>query len=192
MIRINLLGSAEGRTADPDPAWRVWTIALGGPALGVAAVFLMAWWSWALRAEAAEVSRALAAAEATLGSLAPAVEDMRAAEAQRDALGGRVGLLEELHARRQAAVRLLDRLRRDLPDDLWFSELREEAGRVVVRGHAATLAAVSDYAAALEAAGGFGAPVEIADSQRDAGSGGRQIVSFELRMPVPAAAGEGR
>ena len=192
MIRINLLGSAEGRTADSDPAWRVWTIAFGGPALGVAAVFLMAWWSWALRAEAAEVSRALAAAEATLGSLAPAVEDMRAAEAQRDALGGRVVLLEELHARRQAAVRLLDRLRRDLPDDLWFGELREEAGRVVVRGHAATLAAVSDYAAALEAAGGFGAPVEIADSQRDAGSGGRQIVSFELRMPVPAAAGGGR
>lgn len=192
MIRINLLGSAEGRTADPAAAWRARTIAVVGPALGVAAVFLTAWWWWALRADAAEVSRALAAAEAALGSLAPAVEGVRDAEARRDALGRRVALLEELHARRQAAARLLDRLRRALPDDVWLSELREESGRVVVRGHAATLAAVSDYAAALEAAGGFGAPVEIADSQRGAGSGGRQIVSFELRVPVPEAAGGGR
>ncbi len=186
MIRIDLLTSAEDRRALPDARRPAWTTAVGGSAIVVVAVALVVWWSWALRGEAAEVSQALADAQATLRRLAPAVEGVRAAEARQADLGGRMDRIEALHARRNAAVRMLDHSSRALPDGLWLGEVREDPAGVVVRGHAVTLETVSDYAAALEAAGAFGMPVEIVDSQRGEASGARTIVSFEIRMPFPA------
>ena len=135
------------------------------------------------------VSRGLEAAEADLRGLAPTLDRARAAEASRADLLAHVDLLERLHARRGTALRTLDRLSRALPDGLWLSEVREEPGHVVVRGRAAALATVSDYVAALEAAEGFGAPVELVDSRRAARPGGREVVSFEARLSAPAAEG---
>ena len=189
MIRINLLASAADRPAVAGASWPAWTTALGGPAIVLAVLVLPAWWFWALRAETAETSRALADAEATLRSLAPAAAGVRDAEAELAALGRRVALIAALQARRGTAVRMLDRLSRAVPDGLWFGEVREETDGFVVRGYAAALATVSDYAAALDAAGGFEAPVEIVDSQRGERSGGREIVSFEIRTSFPAPAG---
>ena len=189
MIRINLLSSAEDRTGFPNPSWRGRVSAGGAAVLMAAALVLVAWWHWALRAEAAEVDRARADLAASLRRLAPAVAAVQDAEAQRDRLGARVAVIEALEFRRFAAVRMLDLLSHALPDGLWFSEVGEEAEGVIVRGHAATPATVSDYAGALEAAGDLGAPVELVDSRRGGGAGG-QIVSFELRVPFPAPAGE--
>ena len=56
-----------------------------------------------------------------------------------------------------------------------------------MRGYAGTLAAVADYVAILETAGRFDGPVEIVDSQRREWSGGREIVSFEVRLSFPDA-----
>ncbi len=188
MIRINLL-AAEDRAARPEAWWREWTPTLGAPAVLVTSLVLIGWWSWALRAETAEVSRALAEAQAILRSLAPAIEGVRDAEARRADLRDRLALVEELHAHRNTAAQMLERLSRRLPDDLWLSEVREEAGVVIVRGHAATLTTVSDYAAALEADGAFGAPVEIVDSQRGEWSGRQAMVRFEFRLSFQGAEG---
>ena len=191
MIRINLLASARDRSVVPRAPWPAWTTTVGGPAVVISALVLMGWWSWALGAEAVEVARAQADVEATLQRLSPSVDEVQDAEALTTDLGGRVALIEALHARRDAAATMLDHLSRAVPDDLWLSEVREEPDGVVVRGHAATLATVSDYAAALEATGAFGAPVEIVDSQRAAASGGRQVVDFEVRVSFTATAGAG-
>lgn len=186
MIRVNLLASAAGAAAARGgrPAWLP---AAGAAAALAAALLAMVWWTWALRAEAAGVAQELRAAEETLRGLAPALGRTRAAEASRDELRAQVDLLERLHARRGTALRTLRRLSRALPDGLWLSEVREEPGHVVVRGRAAALAAVSDYVAALEAAEAFGAPVELVDSRRAGRSGGREVVSFEARLPLPEA-----
>lgn len=185
MIRIDLLTSAEERAAGFGAGPRGRMLALGAPAMLAAALVLMGWWSWTLHVEAAAVSRALAEAEASLRSLAPAIEDARAAEERRTELRGRLDRLEALHARRHVAARMLSGVSRALPDDLWFTELHAEDGGVILRGHAATLASVSDYAAALDASREFGRPVEIVDSQRDPGGG----VRFEFRMSFPGAGG---
>ena len=182
MILLDLLSSAEVRTRSRRVRWPAWAPVVGFPAILGAALVPMAWWFWTLRAEGVEMSQALADAEAVLRNLAPAVDDARDAEARRADLRGRLSLIEELHERRYAAVRMLDRLSRGLPDDLWFSEVREENGVVVVRGFAATLTSVSDYAAALEATGAFGVPVEVVDSQRGEWSDGQTRVRFEFRM----------
>ena len=184
MIRINLLTAAEDRTATRKTFRWTRMPVFGGPAILVAVLVVIAWWSWALRAEAANVSRALADAEAVLRTLAPAVDDVRAAEALRSDFRRRLARIEELQTRRNAAAQMLRRLSRGLPDDLWFNEVHQEAGVVVVRGRAAALGTVSDYAAALEATGAFDAPVEIVDSQRGDGQG---VVRFEIRMSSPAA-----
>ena len=190
MIRVNLLISAQDRPAVADGPWQAGTTAAGSVAITAAALVLAGWWFWSLRAEAEELTRAQADAEAALVRLAPIVEAVRGAQARQDHLAGRVALIEALHGRRDAPVRLLDRLSRALPDGLWLRELRQEPAGVVVRGQADTLAAVSDYAAALEASDASGTPVEIVDSQRVERSGGREMVSFEVRMSFPAAGGE--
>lgn len=186
MIRINLLPPDAGAAGRAGPAW----LPVAGAAAALAAALLvMVWWTWTLRAEAAGVARGLEAAEADLRGLAPVLDRVRAAEASRADLLAQVGLLERLHARRGTALRTLERLSRALPDGLWLSEVREEPGHVVVRGRAAALATVSDYVAALEAAGAFGAPVELVDSRRAERPGGRAVVSFEARLSLPAEAG---
>ena len=187
MIRINLLTSAQERAAVAAARRRVWTTLVGGPAMLAAALTPIGWWSWALHAEAGVVSRSLANVEATLRSLAPDVEAVQEAEALRADLGARVARIEDLQARRETSGRMLDGLSRVVPDDLWFREVREEPGGVAVRGYAGTLAAVSDYVAILETAGRFDGPVEIVDSQRREWSGGREIVSFEVRLSFPDA-----
>ena len=187
MIRINLLTSAGDRPAGSGRRRWTWLALGGGLAAAAATAALVGWWSSSLRGEAAAVSQGLAAAEAALGRLAPIVARVQEAEARQADLGGRIALLDDLHARRGASVRMLDRLSRLVPPGLWFTEVREESAGVVVRGYAATLATVADYAAALEAPGAFGTPIEIVDSQRDDGSGGRRRVRFEFRIPFPEA-----
>ena len=189
MIRVNLL-TAEDRPGTSGDLWRTRAIAAGGLAIAVAAAILAAWWFWSLHADAGELTRALADAEAALVRLAPALETVRGTEERQADLAGRLAVIETLHAHRDAPVRLLDRLSRALPEGTWLSEVRQEPAGVVVRGHAETLETVSDYAAALDASGGSGAPVEIVDSQREERFGGREVVSFEVRMSFPAGGHE--
>ncbi len=162
---------------------------VGGLATLIAVVVVSVWWTWTLRAEAADVSRALAEAEAALRSLSPAVERVRELEDRRADLLGRAGLIDRLRAGRTTTLRMLDWLSRGLPDGLWLSEVREQPDGVSVRGRASTLATVSDYVAALESARPFGAAVELVDSQRGDRLRGREIVDFELRVSLPAAGG---
>ena len=189
MIRVNLLTSVQDRSTMVDGRWRT-----GPPAAAVVlaalSLGLAGWWSWSLHAEAGELTRALADAKAALVRLAPNVEAARGAEARQADLAAQVALIEALHGRLDAPARLLERLSRALPDGLWLSEVRQEPAGVVVRGYAGTLAAISDYAAALEASAAPGGRVEIVDSKREARSGGQETVAFEVRMP--RAAGDGR
>ncbi len=189
MIRINLLASRGDRGAYlvARPSFRMAVV--GGLATLIAVVVVSVWWTWTLRAEAADVSRALAEAEAALRSLSPAVERVRELEDRRADLLGRAGLIDRLRAGRTTTLRMLDWLSRGLPDGLWLSEVREQPDGVSVRGRASTLATVSDYVAALESARPFGAAVELVDSQRGDRLRGREIVDFELRVSLPAAGG---
>ena len=189
MIRINLLAPPKDRGAHRNAGRQAGIVVLGGLATLLAVLVGPAWWTWTLRAEAAAVSRDLAQAEAALRTLSPAVERVRDLEERRAELIDLVAAVDGLHGGRETALRMLDRLSRGVPDDLWLSEVREEAGGVSVRGHAATLATVSQYVAALEASGAFDAPVELVDSQRGVRLGGREIVSFEVRASLQRAGG---
>lgn len=189
MIRVNLLASPGDHGAYVDQRRPSWIAFGGGLATVLAVVVVSAWWTWTLRAEAAEVSRALGGAEATLRSLAPAVDRVRELEDLRADLLGHAGIIDQLHAGRTATLRMLDWLSRGLPGDVWFSEVREQSDGVSVRGQAATLATVSDYVAALESARPSGAAVELVDSQRGDRLRGREIVDFEVRVSLPMAGG---
>ena len=189
MIRINLLAPPEDRAAYRNAGWPAGIVGFGGLVALLAVLVGPAWWTWTLRVEAAGVARALAEAEATLRTLSPTVERVRGLEKLRSELIGLVATVDELHGRRKTALQMLDRLSREVPDDLWLSEVREEPDGVVVRGHAATLATVSQYVAALETTGAFNAPVELVDSQRGDRLGRREIVDFEVRASLPPAGG---
>ena len=80
MIRVNLLISAQDRPAVADGPWQAGTTAAGSVAITAAALVLAGWWFWSLRAEAEELTRAQADAEAALVRLAPIVEAVRGAQ----------------------------------------------------------------------------------------------------------------
>ena len=185
MIRVNLLTSVQDRTV-VDGRWRSGPTA-AVPALPALALVLVAWWFWSLHGQGAELTRGLASADAALADLGPAVAAVRGAEALRADLATQVARIEALHGRRGDPPRLLDRLSRALPNGLWLSEVRQEPAAVVVRGRAATPAAVSDYAAALEASAAPDARVEIVGSRREESFGGQEAVAFEVRMRLPTA-----
>lgn len=185
MIRIDLLASPQDRTGNRKAPWLAGVEAVAGLATIVAALVTIMWWAWTLQGEREEVSQALTSAEATLRTMAPAVDRMREAEELRADLLGFVGRVEALDGRRRSALRMLNGLSTVLPDDVWFSAVRWEGDGVFVDGHATTLAAVSEYVTALEAADALGAPVEVVDSQRGEWSG-REIFNFELRVSLPA------
>ena len=189
MIRVNLLTSVQDRATMVDGRWRTATPAVV-VVLAIPSLALAAWWYWSLHSEAGNLVRALADAETALARLAPDVDAARTAEALQADLAARVGLIEALHVRRGAPARLLDQLSRALPNGLWLNEVRQEPSGVVVRGHAGTLATVSDYAVALEAWAAPGTRVEIVDAQWEKRSSGPETVAFEIRMPIPA--GDGR
>ena len=186
MIRVNLLTSVQDRTTMVDGGWRGGAPTAAVVALPAVALVLAGWWFWSLHGEAAELTRELGTAEEALSGLAPAVDAVRGAEARQADLAARVARIEALQRRRGASSRLLDRLSRTLPDDLWLSEVRQEPAGVIVLGRAGTPAAVSDYAAALEESASPGTRVEIVSSRREERSGGQETVAFEARMRFPA------
>ena len=82
---------------------------------------------------------------------------------------------------------MLDAIGRSVPDGLWLSALSQSAEGVVVEGHAASLHALSDFAANLERSSQVTSRIEIIDSQA-ADTPAGEAVRFALRARFGAPA----
>ena len=180
MIRINLAhdrGHPGGAHAADRPGLRTVAAALA------ACLLALAWTggqALSLRADAARVAHETASAERELQGLAPAARRAAALEAQRTQLAARAAVLDARREDRRRAARLLEDVGRSVPAGVRVAQLQQDAGGLRLDGQATSVAAVSAFAAALEALEQVLPPVEIVNAQSGE-AGADAAVRFEIR-----------
>ncbi|MCY4075055.1 MAG: PilN domain-containing protein [Acidobacteria bacterium] len=182
MIRINLLAIESHRTAGRGRMRRRVFAACGAMVILTGSV--VGTRVCTVRREGDRLASAMASAEREVEGLAPVLERVRDREAERSRLADRVAWLDARRRQQEAPVRLLDEVGRSLPDGAWLTELRQEAGTLVLRGRAASLTSVSDFVAGLERAASFSSPVEVVDSQVDDRGNVGDPIRFELHAAL--------
>ena len=193
MIRINLLQVDRERTrakaTTVQPGQR---LTLACSLILVATSLGLVWWWWALDRQSTQVDADIVKAEREVKRLKTLIEQVESFEQRRQKLEQRVALIEELRQGQGAPVHLLDQLSRAIPEMLWLTDLTQDPnGELTVAGRCVTLTALSDFVGNLERSGFFAKPVEIVDSQVEAGSGSvGELIKFSIRakfeLPGPA------
>ena len=189
MIKINLLA------VDREKTKRKAKFQIGGQKatiasslILVAAALLVGWWFWSLRNDSAELDQQIADAQREKARLASVIQQVEQFEARRAQLQQRVTLIEQLRKGQTGPVHLLDVVSRSLPETMWLTEMRQAADSVQIDGRCTNLTALSDFVSALETSGQFDRPVEIIDSQAEAGSAtAPELIRFSVKAK-PAVA----
>ena len=185
MIRINML-AVEPRPEDPpraDAGSRVATAV--GVVVLAGALGLVLRDGLAVRSESNRLDGRMRDLDRQLAGLDGVAARRGEAERRRVDLARRVALTEALRAAQGAPPRLLDRVGRLMPDDVWLTELRQRRDRVTLTGRATGMTGLTELVAGLESSGYFPPPIEIVDSRREAGAAPAAAVHFEIRARFP-------
>lgn len=196
MIRINLLPAERARASRRSSALQVGQkVTLACSLILVVAGLGVLWWWWALDRSSARLNGELLAAQRETTRLRTLISQVEKFEKQKQQLQQRVALIEELRKGQGAPVRILDEISRALPEMLWLTELKQDAGGdLTIDGRCVTLTALSDFVGNLERSGFFRKPVEILDSQVEAASPTvAELIKFSVKAqygppgsPAPA------
>lgn len=163
MIRINLLAV---RRKAPEPSFAIaqkapllCSLLLLATALGIG------WRFWSVRQESARLTDEIQRAQREAQSLRSVLEQVQQFEQRKILLQQRVALIEELRQGQTAPVHMIDEVSRAVPDRLWLTEMKQDAGGLRIDGRTTSLTSLSDFIGNLESSGYFARPVEIIDSQ---------------------------
>jgi len=176
VIRINLLAV---RRKAPEPSF---AIAQRAPLLCslllLATALVVGWRFWSVRQESARLTGEIQQAQQEAQSLRSVLEhvqqfeqrktllqQVQQFEQRKSLLQQRVALIEELRQGQTAPVHMIDEVSRAVPDRLWLTEMKQDAGGLKIDGRTTSLTSLSDFVGNLESSGYFARPVEIVDSQ---------------------------
>lgn len=165
MIRINLLAVDRDRTKRKAKFQAGQKITIASSLLLVGAVLFVGWWYRSLQQESAGLDQAIVDATRETARLQSLINQVNQFEVQRAQLQARVALIEQLRKGQTGPVHMLDQVSRSLPDSMWIVELKQQGDDLTIDGRCASLTALSDFVANLEASSYFARPVEIVDSQ---------------------------
>jgi type IV pilus assembly protein PilN len=177
MIRINLLAVERERTKRRST----------GPGLGLQATqqkitlacslilvltgLGVGWWYWSLKLQTDRIEEDIVTSQKETARLRTLIQQVQANDTRRAMLQQRVGLIEELRKGREGPLHMLDEISRSLPDMLWINEIKQQGADLTITGRCTSLTALSDFVDNLKL-GGYFKPVEILDSQVEAGATG--------------------
>ena len=181
MIRINLLAVERERTRKRIHIPAAHRVTIGASLILVGTALLIGWWFWSLRQQSAHIDQELVRAEAETRQVRSVLEQVRKFESRKALLQQRVSLIEELRKGQGAPVHILDEISKSLPERLWLSELTQTGADFNISGMTDSLSAVSDFVANLEETKWFRKPVEIVDSQVQAGQKTGDLIRFQIK-----------
>lgn len=188
MIRINLAGSERPRSRKSfslsfDVEQRV---TAGCAAILIGAVLGIGGWYWSLREESRQLDATLVAAQQEAARLQSVLAEVQEFEARRAQLQQRVTLIEQLRGGQRVPVQLLDHVSHSLPDMLWLTRMDQEGDAITLEGRSTTLIALSDFVGNLGGGGVFRKPIDIVNSQVEAGQGGGglDLIRFTVRAQL--------
>jgi len=194
MIRINLLGVERQKTKTAV----TFNLSQQAPIVCLALILAAAggtgWWFWSLRQESIRVDADTVKANREAARLKSLLLEVTEFENRSKQLQERVQLIESLRAGQSVPVQLLDHISRSLPEMLWLTEMSQDGGAVTLQGRSTTLIALSDFVGNLGSNALLQKPIEIVNSQVEAGtssrSGGPQapdLISFTVRAQLAGA-----
>jgi len=114
-------------------------------------------------------------------------------QAQRTQLQQRVQLIEQLRSGQSVPVQLLDHISRSLPDMMWLTDMSQDGSGVTIKGLSTTLIGLSDFVGNLGNGALLKKPIEIVDSQVEAGRGANpnaqptELINFTVKAELTSA-----
>ncbi len=165
MIRINLLG-VERRNVKKAVAFDVGQrITLACSLVLVVTALGLGWWYWSLNETSTRLDTDIASAQQDAARLQTVLAEVRQGEQRRAQLQQRVALIEQLRSGQSVPAQLLDHVSRSLPDLIWLTDLKQDAGEVTITGRSTTLISLSDFVGNLGNGTLMKRPIEIVSSQ---------------------------
>ena len=129
MIRINLLPVRAARRRDAA-ARQLLVFSVGLVCLITAGVVMYLSDSNKL----SDVLRANDVLRSDIEDLKKIIGEVDEYKAEERALAKKLGIIEDLRAKKTGPVRMLDRVASDIPDKLWLTELEEKEQKVTLKG----------------------------------------------------------
>ena len=195
MIRINLLGAERQKTTKSKvPSFDLGQrLTFACSLILVVAVVGIGWWYWSLNNEAAQLEAEIAARQQEAARLQSLLAEVQRFEAQRTQLQQRVQLIEQLRSGQSVPVQLLDHISRSLPDMMWLTDMSQDGAGVTIKGLSTTLIGLSDFVGNLGNSALLKKPIEIVDSQVEAGRGAGpnappvELINFTVKAELASA-----
>ena len=202
MIRINLLSVERERTKRRALIPAAHRVTIAASLILIATVLIVGWWFWSLRQTAQRIDEDIARGEVETQQLRAVLTQVQQFEARKVQLQQRVTLIEQLRRGQSGPVHALDEISKAIPERLWLTELTAKADVFTLTGMTTSLTGLSDFVANLEASAWFKKPIDIIDSQVQAGdpkAGGGDLFKFSIKgtffnpeAPAAATAAAGR
>lgn len=188
MIRINLLATERKAKAAALPGFQAGQkMMVIGSLVLVVTIALLGWRYWSLGQQAAEVARAIDAANREEQRLQEILKQVTEFENRKKVLEARLALIDELRKGQTAPVHMVDQISKALPEMTWLTTMQQNGYTLTMQGRCLTLTSLSDFVGNLEASRYFIRPVEIIESSVVPGEsvgGGRkgpELISFTIR-----------
>ena len=182
MIRINLLPREEKAQHRVSFEFKVGDLVIPIGAV-VLALLVMAGTVLSQRSGIASLENSIADMEAQSRALAPQIERVNRLAQERAELDLRLGIINKLEKGRTLSVRIMDELARCVPDHLWMTLARQDAGsQLDLEGVTYSNLVVSDFMSRLERSPLF-ANVELGVAETGAIID-RDVVKFRITCQV--------
>lgn len=183
MIRINLLATERKVKAAALPGFQAGQkMMVIGSLVLVVTIALLGWRYWSLGQQAAEVARAIDAANREEQRLQEILKQVSEFENRKKVLEARLALIDELRKGQTAPVHMVDQISKALPEMTWLTGMQQNGYTLTMQGRCLTLTSLSDFIGNLEASRYFIRPVEIIESSVEKGdTKGPELISFTIR-----------
>ena len=183
MIRINLLATERKVKAAAMPGFQAGQkMMVIGSLVLVVTIALLGWRYWSLGQQAAEVARAIDAANREEQRLQEILKQVTEFENRKKVLEARLALIDELRKGQTAPVHMVDQISKALPEMTWLTGMQQNGYTLTLQGRCLTLTSLSDFIGNLEASRYFMRPVEIIESTVERGdTKGPELISFTIR-----------
>jgi type IV pilus assembly protein PilN len=183
MIRINLLATERKVKAAAGPGFQAGQkMMVIGSLVLVVTIALLGWRYWSLGQQAAEVARAIDAANREEQRLQEILKQVTEFENRKKVLEARLALIDELRKGQTAPVHMVDQISKALPEMTWLTGMQQNGYTLTLQGRCLTLTSLSDFIGNLEASRYIIRPVEIIESSVESGDAkGPELISFTIR-----------
>jgi len=177
MIKINLLP-----TEGPGPTKVYFELFLGLILIAVGVGAIGVYWNY-LNTIIDKRNEEIRVKEDQIKKLQDIIDNVKKYETEKDVLQKKIDLIKKLRDAQKAPVLLLDQLSKNVPDNVWYHELKSKGNTLELKGASLSMMSIGDLINGLKQDNGLFENVRLKkSSMKDIK--GREIYSFEMELKL--------